>query len=153
MSVVSQACKVLSGAACAHKLCRQTQLHMCHDFIVVARIRHAMLHSVSCQLVGCQRWLLPKQACVPTGDKGNGTYSRILDYNNLVNAIEVLDGATYGLQDFLITGVPWSARGSNMTSGLPGCSSCPFLYPAVIMYPNSTVSSPSHTTYMLVLMT
>ncbi|KAK9791186.1 hypothetical protein WJX73_002593 [Symbiochloris irregularis] len=72
------------------------------------------------------------------GNQGSGNNSRILDFGMIVNAIQVLGGATWGLTDVLITGLPWDARNTNFTSQLTGCESCVYTYPSAILEPNST---------------
>ncbi|KAK9790571.1 hypothetical protein WJX73_000459 [Symbiochloris irregularis] len=73
------------------------------------------------------------------GNSGSGRDGRLLDYNNIVFAIEVLEGATFGQTDLMITGLPWDARKTDLTSGQPNCESCPFLYPAVAVYGNANL--------------
>ncbi|KAK9812013.1 hypothetical protein WJX73_008959 [Symbiochloris irregularis] len=69
------------------------------------------------------------------GDKPGST---IFDFGNLVNAIQVPSGATFGNQNLLVTGLSWPARGSQEISNLPECQDC-LPYPSVIAYPNSTL--------------
>ncbi|KAK9792469.1 hypothetical protein WJX73_010351 [Symbiochloris irregularis] len=63
-----------------------------------------------------------------------------LDFGDLVNAIQVLSGATLGTEDLIVTGFPWRARGTSLTAGLPDCETC-FVDPSVILFPNSTLIS------------
>ncbi|KAK9812471.1 hypothetical protein WJX73_002627 [Symbiochloris irregularis] len=76
------------------------------------------------------------------GDTGDAAERRVLDWGNIVNAIQVQEGATLGFQDLLVTGMPWDAEGTNLTAGLPECVGCN-LYPSVIFFPNSTLVSNS----------
>lgn len=84
------------------------------------------------------RFLKPELLHAHPGDAVSAEEKRVLDWGNLVNAIQLQGGATLGFQDLLVTGMPWDAEGTNLTEGLPQCVGCN-LYPSVIFFPNSTV--------------
>lgn len=62
----------------------------------------------------------------------------VLDFGNLVNAIEVRSGASVTFEDLLVTGLPWTVIGTNLTEGLPFVEDS-VVFPSVVTYPNSSV--------------
>ncbi|KAK9792455.1 hypothetical protein WJX73_002783 [Symbiochloris irregularis] len=71
------------------------------------------------------------------GDATN-EHVRVLDWNNQINAIQLQSGAALGLQDLLVTGMPWDALNTNLTADFP-VSPYNDMYPSVVFFPNSTL--------------
>ncbi|KAK9792052.1 hypothetical protein WJX73_007208 [Symbiochloris irregularis] len=65
-------------------------------------------------------------------------FGKRLDFGNLVNAIQTQSGSGIGFENLLITGMPWDARGTALTAGLPS-SVDSVTYPSVVMFPGSTI--------------
>ncbi|KAK9810869.1 hypothetical protein WJX73_003641 [Symbiochloris irregularis] len=72
------------------------------------------------------------------GGAYNGTTRTVLDFGNILNAIEVKSGASLGFEELLVTGMPGDAVGTALSEGLP-LTQQSILYPSVVTFSNSSI--------------